>query len=560
MSNQLVLSRASDELPDLRITDPELQIKSWNLFAVLLTLGHPVPPIELATRCGFIEATSEFVEFACSVPNSPISLTSDGLVTVSSAVCVVLKRFLLNSSRGLKVFLPMEVVARDGGRKRGREGFEITFTRKRRRLRSNACDQADLTIPFEILDACAKVYIRVDDMLRSVIMNTGSIGISDIDRMLSQIKFDTGNFSYGLNGEHEDEKETATILSMRELGSNNRFSTSISGGFKNYFQFRSLSHLTESSLVRIEDINDERCLIGKEPSATSNQADDKSKVISLVKAWIDNDSSKVANNLLETQRFVEGRECEHTLDSENHKGNLENTTHKTVHEGVIPELNSRNRNTLCCNDIKPCQEAGEHNNVVPPTEEEKTVCGKEEQLDCSLIGEQDHEKLLTGKDVTCKDDCKMKNSVISYDRKHLPESTAKLEAIPKVTNSTVQTVSIKTNKGNDVGSLAEQKYSKKDKRSVQTKQKLKPTCEQTMHTSGRESIKENKEKASVISVKGHSEPKIFPVFESYIVEEEEGSGGYGTVYKTRRKKDGTMFAVKCKELIFISDTSLYIYI
>ncbi|XP_076911693.1 uncharacterized protein LOC143569740 isoform X2 [Bidens hawaiensis] len=266
--------------------------------------------------------------------------------------------------------------------------------------------------------------------------------------------------------------------------------------------------------------------------------------MSLVKAWIDNDSSKATNNSLETQRFVEGRENECNLDSENHKGNLENMTHKNVHEGVIPEFNNGNRNTLCCNDIAPCQEVGEHNNVVPQTEEEKAVYEREEQLDCSLIGEHDHEKLLTGKNVTCKDDCTMKNSVISYDRKHLPESTAKLEAISKVTNSTVQTVSIKTNKGNDVGSLPEQKYSKKDKRPVQTKQKLKPTCEQTMHTSGRESIKENKEKASVISVKGHSEPKIFPVFESYIVEEEEGSGGYGTVYKTRRKKDGTMFAVK----------------
>ncbi|XP_076884339.1 uncharacterized protein LOC143533433 [Bidens hawaiensis] len=541
MNNQLLLSCASDQLPDLRIADPELQIKSWNLFAVLLSIGHPVPPIELASRCTSIDATPEFVEFICSVPNSPISLTSDGLVTVSSAVCVVLKRFLVNSSRGLKALVSPEAMTRECGRKRTREGFGITFTRKRRRLRSNACekaDQADLTIPFVIPDACAKVFIRVDDMLRSVIMNTGSIGISNANRMLSQIKFDSGNSYYGLNGEHEEEKETATILSMKELGSNNSLSTTLAGGLKDYFQFRSLFHVTASSLARIEDVNDESCLLGKEPSTTSHQADDNSKVISLVKAWIDNDSSKAANNLLETERFVEGRECENTLDSENHKGNLENMTHKTVHEGVIPELINGNRNTLCFNDITHCQEVGEQN-VVPQTEE-KTACRK----DCSLIGEQDHENLVAGKDVTCKDEFTMKNSVISYDRKHLPESTAKLEAITKVTSSTLQTVSIKTSKGNDFGSLTEQKYSKKDKRPVHTKQKLKPTCEQTVHTSGRENIKETKEKASVISVKGHSEPKVFPVFESYIVEEEEGSGGYGTVYKTRRKKDGTMFAVK----------------
>ncbi|XP_074286813.1 uncharacterized protein LOC141612012 [Silene latifolia] len=37
----------------------------------------------------------------------------------------------------------------------------------------------------------------------------------------------------------------------------------------------------------------------------------------------------------------------------------------------------------------------------------------------------------------------------------------------------------------------------------------------------------------------------YPEFESYTVEEEEGSGGYGTVYRARRKTDGVTFAIKC---------------
>ncbi|XP_004301732.1 PREDICTED: uncharacterized protein LOC101298433 [Fragaria vesca subsp. vesca] len=41
------------------------------------------------------------------------------------------------------------------------------------------------------------------------------------------------------------------------------------------------------------------------------------------------------------------------------------------------------------------------------------------------------------------------------------------------------------------------------------------------------------------------EKKEFPNFDSYMVEEEEGSGGYGTVYRARSKNDRTRVAIKC---------------
>ncbi|XP_040961397.1 cell division cycle 7-related protein kinase isoform X4 [Gossypium hirsutum] len=45
--------------------------------------------------------------------------------------------------------------------------------------------------------------------------------------------------------------------------------------------------------------------------------------------------------------------------------------------------------------------------------------------------------------------------------------------------------------------------------------------------------------------KDQAKPKVLPDFESYIVEEEEGSGGYGTVYRARRKNDWALVAIKC---------------
>lgn len=362
------------------------------------------------------------------------------------------------------------------------------------------------------------------------------------DMKSALIKFDSGSLNCALNSEHEDEKEIATALSMKALGGNNSFSALKLGGFKDYFQFRSLSHLTASSLVWIEDINGESCLFSKTLGTASSQADDNDKVISLLKAWIDNDSIKVNNNSPERQRVAEGSEYECILESESHKGNLENLTHNTVYGGMIPEPYLENTNTLCCNDVTPCSGTGEkasflevgEQKKVQQTEteslhtnearmdglhqEEKTVGGSEE-LVCSPHGDQDCENSSMSKD--CKDDYARKNSVrcnsvntdaevnlttstrksIFFDLNLLPESPANLEAIQKDTDPTVQVASVKSNKGNDVGSLIQQKYDNKDKRSVSMKQKIKPNCEQIMHTSRRENKKENKEKASAIFVK-----------------------------------------------------------
>ncbi|XP_078440417.1 protein kinase superfamily protein isoform X2 [Wolffia australiana] len=57
------------------------------------------------------------------------------------------------------------------------------------------------------------------------------------------------------------------------------------------------------------------------------------------------------------------------------------------------------------------------------------------------------------------------------------------------------------------------------------------------------SRKGNKEETFAVSKEEPS--KKLPQFESFIVEEEEGSGGYGTVYRARRKTDGKTFAIKC---------------
>ena len=121
--DELILSKNSS---DLHIK------KSFHLFALLLSIGHPVTPLDLSVLSR--DASPQFVEFMCSVANSSIDMTSDGLVTVSSDVFVALKRFLNNSRRNVKVLMSNET---NELRCKRRCDEEMMLYRKRRRLSRN---------------------------------------------------------------------------------------------------------------------------------------------------------------------------------------------------------------------------------------------------------------------------------------------------------------------------------------------------------------------------------------------------------------------------------------
>ncbi|VVA93375.1 unnamed protein product [Arabis nemorensis] len=75
--------------------------------------------------------------------------------------------------------------------------------------------------------------------------------------------------------------------------------------------------------------------------------------------------------------------------------------------------------------------------------------------------------------------------------------------------------------------------------------RISPEKKQTRKSKATQKSKQNFNSVPPKEQKDQEKEKTFPDFDSYTIIEEEGSGGYGIVYKAKRKTDGTEFAIKC---------------
>ncbi|KAF5729646.1 serine/threonine-protein kinase cdc7 [Tripterygium wilfordii] len=81
--------------------------------------------------------------------------------------------------------------------------------------------------------------------------------------------------------------------------------------------------------------------------------------------------------------------------------------------------------------------------------------------------------------------------------------------------------------------LKENQYWEREKMAISSRQILKQSCDKGQKNDNSAFLKDQREL------------KALPHFESYAIEEEEGSGGYGTVYRARRKNNGVTVPIKC---------------
>lgn len=122
----------------------------------------------------------------------------------------------------------------------------------------------------------------------------------------------------------------------------------------------------------------------------------------------------------------------------------------------------------------------------------------------------------------------------SISQKQLAKSSANMKMVHRDALTPRLPALSKSSKDSRAVEISEEKQQSKTNHKKRKLKQNNPMC-----------IKEKGENSFSISSKNQFEPKILPKFDAFIVEEEEGSGGYGTVYKARRKTDGMTFAIKC---------------
>jgi cell division control protein 7 len=115
---------------------------AWHLLTVLIRLGRPAAPSELAAAAAAAapSISTRVVEQMCCLPRSPLWISDDGVVRPSETAVLAFLRFMGWGIPGPKVSLRPSEVRRWSGKvsiryERKRQGSDARcFSAKRRRL------------------------------------------------------------------------------------------------------------------------------------------------------------------------------------------------------------------------------------------------------------------------------------------------------------------------------------------------------------------------------------------------------------------------------------------
>ncbi|KAI3453457.1 hypothetical protein Pfo_010120 [Paulownia fortunei] len=505
---------------------------AWHVLGLLLSHGRPARPSELASSFTLFYPTSKFIRFLCSIPNSPLRFADNHFVTFSQIGVAAISQFFANSDvitryLDLPLFVPRllaNVRSNDIVR---------TYCRKRKRLKLEIED-------FPLMKKKSYFQDFNDEKnLNQMVMampggfqNVYTQGTETLSSLSSLLEYDcwkpekimfgpamftkstSGQLSYEIeNVEHEYNEMEVEFPNREGLGYLHRKSCKshslVRGRFPNAHKIVAEETINSVPLPELSLLprimrNSEGTKIGD-----IDIVNPINSVNICTSSKLDVDEQMIVSQE-ENEAFIQG--CESLTEDVNGK-----------------------RKEVSLHDSGRCRGHRENQPMDAAFKDRSHIDNPEKTL-----VEANNEALFLVRPRTeghLQSQGDMLNHLMKYSSIPKPDHKDETYDRKKAICHTMENCKSLPDKGPE--------QFKRDKIPTSEKQKIKFNCDQNMNTKEkRETSMENRKRASSIS-NNHIEQKPFPDFESFIVEEEEGSGGYGTVYRARRKVDGVTFAIKC---------------
>ncbi|WMV43509.1 hypothetical protein MTR67_036894 [Solanum verrucosum] len=535
---ELQLTSFSDSDSATAISDVH---KAWHIFALLLSTGRPAQPSELSSKCTLFSASPEFIEFLCSIPNSPLHLTNNYLVTFSSIGFTSTVKFFANAD-AFTAFVPQlefqelqdrgqrECITRTYYRKRKRAGSEFEYSQvvNKRGLFNyfygKGRSQMMMPLPSMARRIFRQAYLPNDN---------SRCGMNQLTRIPLSLDCNFREFyemfrtSWVIVGSARSSSSGLQSIEYECKNTLERGENSDEANFvhipicKSKVPSHSLFRFPRST--RVERITDSMLQTNPHPASSASE--------------MVGTTEKKINSCINSCTIVD-KEMEILLSAAD--ASVYNFERMTQKENFVEGNKEESASYPVSNINVNCTETHTTKALISP---QNDLPAENATKECSTS--------LLHID-TAKNDKPLQSHAIlartqSFGQKQLGKSFPNSKSFQRDVLNHGEPKNSKAPKDHNAASLLLNKEQlRRDATSIPVKLKHKQNYDLGMGIKERkENPKENGENVICNSAKNLSEQNQLPNFDSYIVEEEEGSGGYGTVYRARRKSDGVKFAIKC---------------